>query len=78
MTDDWGFVMTPKGPEGDYVTVFSDNIAVIPSCYDAETANKIAFAYDLYTNPTLAMKMMMTGRHHIIQYSGMKGQLMKH
>lgn len=52
MTDDWGFVMTPKGPEGDYVTVFSDNIAVIPSCYDAETANKIAFAYDLYTNPT--------------------------
>lgn len=27
-------------------------VAVIPSCYDKETAEKIAFAYNLWTNPT--------------------------
>lgn len=53
MTDDWGFVLCPKGPKStNYSVYFSDNIAVIPSCYDAETAEKIAFAYNLYTNPT--------------------------
>mgnify|MGYP000918282448 CR=1 FL=1 len=53
MKDDFGFVMFPKGPKAkDYRTYFSDNIAVIPSCFDAETADKIAFAYNLYTNPT--------------------------
>lgn len=53
MTDDWGFVLVPKGPKSDnYSVYFNDNIAVIPSCYDAETAEKIAFAYNLWTNPT--------------------------
>ncbi len=53
MQDDFGFVMFPKGPKADqYMTVFADNIEVIPSCYDKETAEKIAFAYNLYTNPT--------------------------
>lgn len=53
MTDDWGFVLFPKGPKTDNYTVyFNDNIAVIPSCFDAETAEKIAFAYNLWTNPT--------------------------
>lgn len=53
MTDDWGFVLCPK-PKADspYSVYFSDNIAVIPSCYDKETAEKIAFAYNLWTNPT--------------------------
>lgn len=53
MTDDYGFVMMPKGPKSQgYSVYFSDNIAVIPSCYDKETAEKIAFAYNLWTNPT--------------------------
>jgi hypothetical protein len=53
MKDDFGFVLFPKGPKAkDYRTYFWDNVAVIPSCFDAETADKIAFAYNLYTNPT--------------------------
>ncbi|HWT76822.1 MAG TPA: extracellular solute-binding protein [Mobilitalea sp.] len=54
MKDDWGFVLCPKGTKSNnnYETYFNDNIAVIPSCYDAETAAKIAFAYNLWTNPT--------------------------
>ena len=53
MEDDYGFVMFPKGPNADrYYNVYSDNVAVIPACYDAERAWKIAFAYNLFTNPT--------------------------
>lgn len=53
MEDEYGFVMFPKGPKGeDYVSNISENVAVIPACYDKETAEKIAFAYNLYTNPT--------------------------
>lgn len=53
MEDDFGFVMFPKGPKADtYYNVYSDNITVIPACYDADRAWKIAFAYNLYTNPT--------------------------
>lgn len=53
MEDDFGFVCVPK-PDGadSYHTIFNENIVVIPSCYDAETASKIAFAYNLWTNPT--------------------------
>lgn len=53
MEDDYGFVLPPKGPKSDnYMVYFSDNIAIIPSCFDKETAEKIAFAYNLWTNPT--------------------------
>lgn len=53
MEDDYGFVMFPKGPKGDgYRTNVNENVAVIPACYDKETAEKIAFAYNLYTEPT--------------------------
>ena len=53
MEDDWGFVLFPKpDKESNYRIYFSDNVAVIPSCFDEETANKIAFAYNLWTNPT--------------------------
>jgi multiple sugar transport system substrate-binding protein len=53
MTDDWGFVLCPIGPKMDnYAAYFSDNVAVIPSSYDQETAEKIAFAYNLWTAPT--------------------------
>lgn len=50
MEDDVGFVMPPKpdGAEG-YHSYFCDNIVVIPSCYDEETAGNIAYAYNLYT-----------------------------
>ena len=49
---DMGFVMFPKGPKAKkYVSEFNDNLYVIPACYDAERAWKIAFAWNLYTNP---------------------------
>lgn len=53
MPDDVGFVMPPK-PDGqaDYYSYVCDNICIIPSCYDAETASKIAFGYNLYTMAT--------------------------
>lgn len=51
MVDEVGFVMFPKGPQADdYTNVWSNNVAAIPACYDAERAWKIAFAYDLYTS----------------------------
>lgn len=53
MADDFGFVMFPRGPKVDELTGYSsDNIYVIPSCYDADRTWKIAFAYNLYTEPT--------------------------
>lgn len=53
MADPYGFVMFPVGPRGDtYKTVYSDNTYVIPANYDAERAEKIATAFDLYTDPT--------------------------
>ena len=50
MEDEVGFVLPPK-PDGAsaYHSYVCDNITVIPSCYDAETASNIAFAYNLYT-----------------------------
>lgn len=52
MEDDWGFVCFPKGPRAtDYTNVYQDNVLVIPACYGAEKAWKLAFAYNLYTNP---------------------------
>jgi len=53
MADEWGCVAFPVPNEGDpYVTVVSDNITLIPSNYDAETVEKLAFLYDLWTNNT--------------------------
>lgn len=53
MEDDFGFVLFPKGPKAsDYRREVGDNIMVIPACYDKETAEKIAFAYNLWSNPT--------------------------
>ncbi len=53
MEDDFGFVCCPKPDGADtYHTIFNENIVIIPSCFDAETASKIAFAYNLWTNPT--------------------------
>lgn len=55
MDDDWGFVMFPynqDNKEATNKTTPNDNIVVMPSCFDADTAEKIAFAYDLYTEAT--------------------------
>ena len=52
MEDDWGFVCFPMGPNAtDYTNCFTDNVLTIPACYDADKAWKIAFAYNLYTEP---------------------------
>ncbi len=53
MEDDFGFVFFPKGPKAEtYKWSPTDNIYVIPANYDADRAWKIAFAFDLYTDPT--------------------------
>lgn len=55
MDDDWGFVMFPYNEKNEAATnktTPNDNIICMPSCFDADTAEKIAFAYDLYTEPT--------------------------
>lgn len=50
MEDEVGFVMFPKGPQRDtYVNIWDNNPHAIPSCYDADRAWKIAFAWNLYT-----------------------------
>lgn len=50
MEDEVGFVMFPKGPQmSDYINVWDNNPHAIPSCYDADRAWKIAFAWNLYT-----------------------------
>lgn len=52
MVDDFGFVCFPMGPKAtDYTNVYGDNVYVIPACYDADKAWKLAFAYNLYTDP---------------------------
>jgi hypothetical protein len=44
-----GFVMMPKGPDGELVTSRGNNPVCIPANYDADTAWKIAFAFDIWT-----------------------------
>ena len=52
MTDEFGFVCFPMGPDmNDYTNCWSNNPTAIPACYDEEKAWKIAFAWNLYTNP---------------------------
>lgn len=50
--EDIGFACFPKGPDAaDYTDVECNNVCVIPSCYDAEKAWKIAFAWNVFTDP---------------------------
>lgn len=51
MEDDWGFVMFPSSTEGELTAIYRENVLVIPSSYDKQTAEDIAFAYNLYTEP---------------------------
>jgi hypothetical protein len=47
-----GFVMFPKGPKAStYVSAWANNSYVIPACYDADRAWKIAFAWNVWTDP---------------------------
>lgn len=53
MTDEYGFVCLPMGPRAnDYMNVAAPNPLAIPACYDADKAWKIAFAYNLFSDPT--------------------------
>lgn len=53
MKDDYGFVCFPKGPNAEqYYNIWADNVSVIPACYDEDRAWKIAFGYNLFTQPT--------------------------
>jgi hypothetical protein len=53
MEDEWGAVAFPLPTEGTgFLTVASDNIALIPACYDEETVAKLTLIYDLWTNET--------------------------
>lgn len=54
MADDFGFVCFPLGPHGPktYRTQHDNNMIVMPSCYSAETAEKVAKAIDLFAQPT--------------------------
>lgn len=50
---DWGCVAFPVGPKGDtYYHIISDNITVIPNVYDADTVNKLAYIYQLWSAST--------------------------
>ena len=46
---DMGFVMMPAGPQGKMVNCWSNNPVAIPGCYDADTAWKLAMAYNIWT-----------------------------
>jgi hypothetical protein len=52
MTDDWGYVMFPRGPNAStYITSNDENVYVIPSTYSAEDIEKILFAFKLWSTP---------------------------
>lgn len=52
MADDFGFVCFPMGPKmNDYTNLVTDNKWLIPASIDKDTAWKIAFVFDLYSQP---------------------------
>lgn len=51
MSDEWGFVMFPAPDGQEPITLQTSEVAFIPSSYSTEEADRIAFAYDLYTDP---------------------------
>ena len=53
MEDDWGCVAYPVPQEGgNYLTMISDNINLIPNVYNEEEASMLSFLFDLWTNAT--------------------------
>lgn len=68
MEDDFGYACFPMGPNStDYVNVCSDNPYAIPACYDAEKAWKVAFAWDIFTEPTPGYEDYVTWRTTALQ-----------
>ncbi|MDR0375768.1 MAG: extracellular solute-binding protein [Treponema sp.] len=52
MTDDWGFVLFPKGPRSKTYRYSSDeNVMVIPSTFKSEEVEKILYAFQLWSTP---------------------------
>jgi ABC-type glycerol-3-phosphate transport system substrate-binding protein len=52
MSDDWGFVLFPKGPKArDYRMPNDENVIVIPSSYKAADADKILYGLNLWYMP---------------------------
>lgn len=54
MDDDWGFVMFPYDQDhtDHCVQLVRENVLVIPSSFDKEKAENIAYVLDKYANPT--------------------------
>ena len=54
MADEWGCVAIPAGPSGNgtLLHVASENVTVIPACYDDDTIAKMAFIYSLWSDAT--------------------------
>lgn len=53
MEDEWGCVAFPVAEKGQpYVTVISDDTALIPNVYTDEEISMITLIYDLWTQPT--------------------------
>ena len=53
MEDEVGYVLPPKPEYGaPYHSYVNNSVYVIPVCYDAETATRIAFAFNVYTMAT--------------------------
>lgn len=52
---EFGCVVFPKNQNNpnanEYISFYEDNVYCIPACYDEAKAWKIAFAYDIYTQP---------------------------
>ncbi|WP_305767501.1 ABC transporter substrate-binding protein [Candidatus Epulonipiscium viviparus] len=52
MTDDYGLVVFPKGPDAEnYTALFNDSAFVIPNSFSKDEAEAIAFAYDMWMDP---------------------------
>ncbi len=69
MEDEWGCVAFPKGPNGsDYMTVVSENVTVLPNCYEEDVAKKIMFAYDLWTDEIPGYSTEDTWADNLYQY----------
>lgn len=49
----YGFLMFPIGPNanGKFINGYSDNVVIIPKCYNEEEARSIAIAYNIWTAP---------------------------
>ncbi len=69
MEDEVGFVMPPK-PDGadNYHSYLCDDVFVIPSCYDAEIAGNIAYAYNLYVDMIISEEGMEGWRDKYYYY----------